>query len=90
MPPDTFIARHPPKLIRVRVPMASLRFRFGSRPAGARFLCKVDRGRFRGCGVKFSRRFAVGAHVLRVKAQDADGSGDPSPAIFRFRVKSIR
>ena len=89
-PPDTFITRHPPKLVHARVPAAPLRFRFGSSPAGARFLCKIDRGRLRGCGVKFSRRFAVGAHVLRVKARGAGGANDPSPATFRFRVEPIR
>lgn len=88
-PPNTFFKRHPPKTVRTRLSKPSLAFRFGSDQAVQTFLCKVDRTRFQRCGFRFSRRFAVGHHAVRVKARGMSGLVDSSPAVFRFRVKRI-
>jgi subtilisin family serine protease len=84
--PGTSILRHPPKLARIAARSARLVFRFGSDQAGATFLCKVDRARFRACPARFVRRYALGRHLLEVKARGAGGLFDPTPASFRFRV----
>jgi subtilisin family serine protease len=84
--PSTLILRHPPKLVRASGAAARLSFRFGSDQADASFLCRVDRARFHGCPTRFIRGYAVGRHVLRVKARGAGGLFDPTPAAYRFRV----
>jgi hypothetical protein len=84
--PNTQILRHPPKLVRARANPPRLVFRFGSDLSGASFLCKVDRSRFRACSRRFVRRYALGRHVLQVKARVPSGQVDPTPAVFGFRV----
>lgn len=84
--PSTLILRHPPKLVRTAGRSARLAFRFGSDQASATYLCRVDRARFRACPARFARRYGLGRHVLRVKAQGAGGLFDPTPVVFRFRV----
>jgi hypothetical protein len=84
--PSTSILRHPPKLARTAARSARLVFRFGSDQADATFLCRVDRARFRACPTRFVRRYALGRHLLRVKARGAGGLFDPTPASFRFRI----
>ena len=87
--PNTFFVKHPHKLIRTHKRKARETFRFGSNESGVTFICGVDRGRFHRCSAKFSRWFGLGKHTIRVKAQDAAGNVDPTPAIFRFRVKRV-
>jgi Subtilase family len=87
--PQTFIAKHPPKLIRTRHRRARASFRFRSNETGATFVCKVDRGLLRFCGSRLSRSFDAGKHTLVVKARDAAGNVDRSPAVFHFRVKRV-
>jgi subtilase family protein len=87
--PSTFFRRHPPKVVQAAGRSAIVVFRFGSNEAGVSFLCKIDRRGFRACPRRLSRGFALGAHVLRVKARDQDGEVDQTPAVFRFRVMRI-
>lgn len=84
--PSTLILKRPPQVVRTRAAAARLVFRFGSNQSNATFLCRVDRSRFRACPSRFVRRFALGRHVLKVKARGSDGLVDPTPAVFRFRV----
>ena len=85
--PSTSILKRPAKVVRTRARTVRLVFRFGSDQANAGFLCKVDRARYRPCSRRFARRYAHGRHVVRVRARGAGGLLDPTPAIFRFRVK---
>jgi subtilisin family serine protease len=89
VPPRTFILKHPPKVIRARQLKAKVVFRFGASESGVTFVCRVDGTPFRGCPRRLMRRFGVGPHVLRVMARDEAGNTDPTPAVFRFRVKLI-
>ncbi len=88
-PPNTFFRKHPRHHIRIRNSKVRATFRFGSNESDVTFVCKVDRGLLRFCGAKLSRRFHVGKHVVRVKARDAAGNVDRTPAVFHFRVKQI-
>lgn len=66
---------------------ATVRFGFESEPAGAIFECKLDRRPFAPC--KSPKRYAnlkPGRHLFEVRAIDADGHVDPSPARERFSV----
>jgi hypothetical protein len=85
--PSTFLRHRPPKVLRTAGRTAKAAFRFGSDEAGVAFLCKVDRGAFRVCPARTVRRLAIGPHVLLVKARDAAGNVDSTPAVYRFRVK---
>jgi hypothetical protein len=88
--PSTFIRRKPPHLVRTRRRTARVVFGFGSDLAGATFACRVDASLYRLCRQRLVRRFGLGSHALRVFARNASGIGDPTPAVYRFRVKRVR
>lgn len=87
--PRTSFAKKPRKLIRTRHRKVRATFRFRASEPGATFVCKVDRGLLHFCDAKLSRRFEEGRHTVRVRARDAAGNVDQTPAVFRFRVKRI-
>ena len=63
-------------------------FRFAASEPGSRFLCKLDRRRFRRCASpKTYTQLEPGAHTFRVKARDRAGNVDASPVIKRFRIR---
>jgi hypothetical protein len=81
--PQTVLRRRPPQRSRDRTPT----FRFDSAAAGASFECKLDRRPFRACRSPFTaRRLSYGLHSFRVRARDATGRLDPTPALDTFRV----
>jgi len=81
--PDTSIDRGPNGLIRDRTPS----FRFSATKDGSSFECSIDGRPFAPCGVAHTaRRLRNGAHVLRVRAKDALGAVDLSPAERKFTV----
>lgn len=82
--PIAKILKHPPGLVRTSAHSVLLIFRFGSDQAEATFLCKVDRAPFGACPQRFARRYGLGRHLLRVKAQSSTGVS--APVAFRFRV----
>jgi hypothetical protein len=60
---------------------------FSSDESGSRFECKFDRGSYRDCKApKRYRRLDPGKHVFRVRAIDAAGNVDASPAKDSFRI----
>ena len=87
--PRTSIAKHPPKLVRTHRRKVREAFRFRSSEAGATFVCRVDRDLPRFCRARISRRFEAGRHTVQVKARDAAGNVDRTPAVFHFRVKRV-
>jgi len=80
--PNTVIRRRPGRVTRDRTPT----FRFTSTRHRSRFLCKVDRRRFRRCRSPLTLKLRPGRHVFRVKARAPDGATDRTPAVWRFRV----
>ena len=88
--PTTFLRKRPAKVLRTRGQTARAVFRFGSNESGVTFLCKFDRRPFQACPPRTVRRFGLGRHVLRVKARNAVGNTDGTPAVYRFRVERIR
>jgi Subtilase family len=89
LPPNTFIRHKPPHLVRTRSRTVRILFRFGSDQTGVTFACRIDTGLFRPCGERLVRRFGIGMHAVRVFARDVAGNGDPTPAVYRFRVKRV-
>jgi hypothetical protein len=88
--PATTFKRKPAKVVRTRGRRARVVFRFGSNQSRVRFFCRVDRSRFQRCRVRIVRRLRPGRHVIRVKARNADGRTDRTPAVYRFRIKRLR
>ena len=81
--PQTRIRHRSRRRTRDRTPT----FRFVSNQRRARFLCKLDRRRYRRCRSPFTApRLRPGRHVFRVKARAPGGATDRSPAVWRFRV----
>jgi hypothetical protein len=80
--PDTSIKKKPPKRTRRRM----AKFTFSSTQALARFECKLDRRRFRACASPFRSRVRPGRHSFQVRAVNAAGKADPTPAGYRWRV----
>jgi len=87
--PRTAFLKKPAHLVRTRGRLAKVVFRFGSDVAGSTFACRIDAGLFRPCPSRLARRFGLGFHVVRVFARNGGGIGDPTPAVYRFRVKRI-
>jgi cysteine-rich repeat protein len=79
--PDTSITRGPPALAII----GSAEFEFSSNEAGVSYECGLDTESFTPCLATYS--LAPGAHTLRVRAVDAAGNADPSPAEYPWTVK---
>jgi hypothetical protein len=86
-PPATSIRKHPKKVVRTTKSKVKVRFRFAADEPGATFLCRIDGSPFRECPAKLVRRFKLGKHKVQVKARDALGNVDRTPAAFSFRVE---
>jgi hypothetical protein len=84
--PQTTITGRPPNRGRSR----RVTFRFRSNEAGSRFQCKRDGKPFAACASPKRYRLRRGRHRLRVRAIDAAGNVDPTPAGDRFRILKPR
>lgn len=62
------------------------KFWFGSSEAGG-FLCRLDKGQFKPCSSpRAYKHLKGGRHNFKVKAVDAAGNVDPTPALVRFKT----
>ena len=83
-PPGTRITTAPFRRTKIR----RARFRFVSTEAGSVFQCKLDRGRWLQCrSPKAYRSLRRGVHVFRVRARDAAGNADLTPAVRSWRIR---
>lgn len=82
-PPQTKIAGRVPK----RTHRHSLKFRFRSSEKGSSFSCKIDSKRWKRCAAPEKvKHLKAGRHTFRVRAMDAAGNTDKTPAKSRFKV----
>ncbi|HET9516657.1 MAG TPA: hypothetical protein VFO77_02900, partial [Actinoplanes sp.] len=82
-PPDTTITKHPKKKTFLR----KAKFAFTSSEPGSTFKCKVDRKPWKTCTSPYKVKVKPGKHKFRVRAIDAAGNVDPTPAVWKWRVK---
>jgi hypothetical protein len=82
-PPDTTITKHPKKKTKKK----RAKFEFTSTEPGSTFQCKIDKGQFVACTSRFEDKVKKGKHNFAVRATDAAGNTDPTPATYRWRVK---
>ena len=81
--PQTTILKGPKARTRKR----TVKFRFASSEAGSTFQCKLDKRKFKPCrSPRKYRRLEPGKHVFQVRAIDAAGNADKTPARRKFRV----
>jgi len=85
-PETTLLSIKRKATVRAKNATAKIQARFSSEP-GARFECKLDRRAFASCASPKTLKLKAGKHVFRVRAVDAAGNVDGSPAIAIIRVK---
>jgi Ca2+-binding RTX toxin-like protein len=87
LPPRTRLGKHPRKLLVVKTARRRVTFRFSSSKAGSHFICRLDTSPFRRCTSPRAYMVGPGRHAFRVIAIDPAGKADPTPVLFRFRVR---
>ena len=86
--PDTKPPRTSLRAARINQAKRRVTFRFASGEAGSKFLCKLDKKKYKLCtSPKTYKRLKPGKHVFRVKARDRAGNVDKTPKVERFRIK---
>jgi hypothetical protein len=87
-PPDTTAPRTSLRRAQINQAARKATFRFASGERGSRFLCKLDKQKFKRCtSPKTYRKLKRGKHVFRVKARDRAGNLDATPIVKRFRIR---
>jgi hypothetical protein len=80
--PNTILKKKP----RRKTALRKARFKFVSDQPGSGFQCKLDRKPFKPCRSPFKRKVKPGRHTFKVRAVNAQGVADPTPAVFRWKV----
>jgi hypothetical protein len=80
--PETTITSQP----KARRTAKAAQFAFSSTEVGSTFECSIDGAPFTGCLSPLIRTVGLGPHVFQVRATDAAGNVDQSPAIVSWRV----
>ncbi|MBK8294204.1 MAG: SGNH/GDSL hydrolase family protein [Solirubrobacterales bacterium] len=87
-PPPKDTKRPRTKFTKVKIGRRSVKFRFESSEKGSTFKCALDGRRFRRCkSPKKLKGLKKGKHIFRVRAIDASGNVDKSPAKRKFRIR---
>jgi large repetitive protein len=82
-PPQTTVSSHPG----ISSTDASPTFKFRSTESGSRFECRLDAGAWRSCSApKTYTGLSAGQHVFRVRARDASGNVDRTPASWTWTI----
>ena len=87
IPPRTKILAHPRALLSTAKPRRRVVFRFASNEGGSRFRCKLDHKPYVACTSPRAYSLAPGRHAIRILAVDRAGNADPTPALFKLRVR---
>jgi hypothetical protein len=87
-PPDTTPPRTLLRKTRINHAKRKATFSFASGERGSRFVCKLDRKKYKPCtSPKTYKKLKRGKHVFRVKARDRAGNVDRTPIVKRFKIK---
>ncbi len=82
-PPDTAITIHPANPTNA----TTTNFSFSSSKPGSTFECSLDSGDYASCaGPHTYSGLVQGSHSFAVKATDAVGNSDPSPALYAWDI----
>jgi hypothetical protein len=81
--PDTEITKQPKRKTTKR----KAKLKFSSSEAGSTFECKLDKKPFKPCESPFKKKVKAGKkHKFLVRATDATGNTDPTPAKAKWKV----
>ena len=80
--PSTTLKKKP----KAKSTVALAKFSFASDQADSSFRCKLDKGPFKPCRSPFKAKVKPGAHAFSVRAVNAAGLADPTPASFHWKV----
>ncbi len=83
VPPDTMITQPPP----AKTKKAAVTIGFASSEEGATFECSLDGGSFTACASPATFSVGKGTHTVAIKATDAAGNADESPATATWKRK---
>ena len=83
--PDTTITKAPPPKTKKKT--ATFEFTGTDARAVASFQCALDGGPFAACTSPHTVKVKKGKHVFSVRAIDANGNADPTPATQTWKVK---
>ena len=85
--PNTMITKGPKKVIKSKKKTVKAKFAFSSDEAGSTFECLLDKGKWKTCAASTTVSVGKGSHILQVRATDASGNVDGSPANAKWKVK---
>src|SRR5262249_52458975 len=86
-PPNTTITGNPPAVSN----SSSASFSFSSSEPGSTLACRLDGGNFSACTSPASYTgLANSSHTFEVRAADAIGNVDPTPASFTWAIDTVR
>src|SRR5262245_26791937 len=85
--PQTTITRHPKKRLAARRARIRVSFAFRASEAGSSFRCRLDRRAWSTCDSPKRYRVKRGKHVFKVRATDAAGNTDPTPAVWKWIIE---
>jgi hypothetical protein len=88
--PETMLTDRPANVVRGKRAKTTVRFEFASGEPGVEFQCRLDDGAFSRCASPRGYRVSRGKHKFAVRAVDAAGNADPTPARDSFKVKRKR
>jgi hypothetical protein len=81
--PDTTITKGPDK----KTEKTKAKLKFTSSEAGSTFECSIDKGEFKSCSSPTTfKRLSPGKHKFQVRAIDAAGNVDKTPAKLKWKV----
>jgi hypothetical protein len=87
-PPDLTPPRTRLRAAQINQAKRKATFRFASGESGSKFLCKLDKKKYKPCtSPKTYKKLKAGKHVFRVKARDRAGNVDRTPMVKRFKIK---
>ena len=81
-PPETTITKAP----KAKTLNRQTKIKFSSGEPGVTFQCKLDKGGYKACTSPFKKKLKVGKHTFLVRAIDAAGNIDPTPAKVKFKI----
>jgi large repetitive protein len=81
-PPNTVLKKKPRKKTAKR----KTKFKFVSDQPGSSFQCKLDKKPFKACRSPWKKKVKPGRHTFQVRAINAQGIADPTPAVFKWTV----
>ena len=86
-PPESRITKAPKRTIRTNARRTRVEFRFSASEPGSSFECSLDAAAFDDCDSPVVRQVDRGSHSFKVRAADAAGNTDATPARAKFTIK---